>query len=67
MNEVLVLLLALLESGNIAVQNGFAQLQGSPDNALFPTLEYMLRSAAVLYKERYRDSTLCAYFILSVK
>lgn len=51
-NEVLALLEALLESGNIDVQNGFAKLQKCPENAMFPTLQTMLRKAAVLYRER---------------
>ena len=35
------------------VQDGFVQLKASSENAMFPTLQSMLRRAAVEYKERY--------------
>ena len=51
-NEVLALLEALLESGNMNTQAGFIKLKQSPDNVLFLSLQNMLRKATIDYKER---------------
>ena len=51
-NEVLAFLDALLESGNINVQKGFTELKKFREHQMFPTLQTMLRRAAVVYKER---------------
>ncbi len=51
-NEVLAFLDALLESGNSKVQEGLKVIIQSREHQIFPTLKSMLRSAAVVYKER---------------
>ena len=56
--EVLVLLQALLESGNSNVQSGFLELKASPGSVLFPTLQSMLSRGAVVYSERYEKGLL---------
>lgn len=64
-NEVLALLQALLESGNITVQEGFVNfIEASPDNPIFPKLQDMLRRAAILHKER---CALEAHYCITLK
>ena len=57
--EVLAFLEAILEFGNTHVQKGLNDLIQSREHQVFPTLRAILKSASVVYKERYVINMSC--------